>query len=66
MFLVSSRLVRIVTKTIRSMVQFLGHTPRSCYRVHTLTNLATAGVRADRVMSKNNITFFIDTRVPAT
>ena len=51
-------------KTIRPTVQFLGHTSRSCYRVHKLPNSFTADIRADRAMSRNNTDFFVDTWVP--
>ena len=58
-----SCLVKTVVNTIRSKVQLLKHTTRSSNRAHKLPNVTATGVRADRVISKNNITFYIDTRV---
>ena len=53
-----------MVNTIRSKVQLLKHTTRSSNRgVHKLPNMATMGIRADIAISKNNITFYIDTRV---
>ena len=37
-----------------------------CSRMHQLPNSATACVRADWAMGKNNTTYFIDTRVTTT
>ena len=67
MFVISSGLVKTVMNKIRSTVQFLDHIRRrSSSRVHELPNSAMVGIRVDRAMDENNLTFFIDTRVPIT
>ena len=58
MFLISPGLVKTVTDIVRSTVQFCGHTPWSSSRVHNCSNLFLILARADRALSKDNITFF--------